>query len=95
MPLYYWVSDITWNSCCLIAKHGLLLSVIGIGIQFHIFNISFRSSTAGIRAPDDETETNEVDESGLTAAERDKLRAERHKERQRDRNLARAAPDKR
>ncbi|KAJ8708070.1 hypothetical protein PYW08_010436 [Mythimna loreyi] len=54
-----------------------------------------RDHRAGIRAPDDDTETNEVDESGLTAAERDKLRADRHKERQRDRNLARAAPDKR
>ncbi|KAL4707518.1 hypothetical protein ACJJTC_000270 [Scirpophaga incertulas] len=55
-----------------------------------------RDHRAGIRMPDEEqTETNEPDESGLTAAERDKLRAERHKERQRDRNLSRAAPDKR
>ncbi|KAF9798947.1 hypothetical protein SFRURICE_011586 [Spodoptera frugiperda] len=54
-----------------------------------------RDHRAGIRAPDEDPESNEVDESGLTAAERDKLRADRHKERQRDRNLARAAPDKR
>ncbi|CAG9789983.1 unnamed protein product [Diatraea saccharalis] len=54
-----------------------------------------RDHRAGIRAPDEEQEQAEPDESGLTAAERDKLRAERHKERQRERNLARAAPDKR
>ncbi|XP_061724883.1 puff-specific protein Bx42 [Cydia pomonella] len=53
-----------------------------------------RDHRAGIRAPEEEGE-GEVDESGLSAAERDKLRADRHKERQRDRNLARAAPDKR
>lgn len=50
---------------------------------------------AGIRAPDDDQDNAELDESGLTVAERDKLRAERHKDRQRERNLARAAPDKR
>ncbi|CAH2098669.1 unnamed protein product [Euphydryas editha] len=33
--------------------------------------------------------------SDMSAAEREKLRNERHRERQRDRNLARAAPDKR
>ncbi|XP_063835460.1 puff-specific protein Bx42 [Ostrinia nubilalis] len=54
-----------------------------------------RDHRAGIRAPEDEEAPPEVDESGLTVAERDKLRAERHKERQRERNLARAAPDKR
>ncbi|KOB68067.1 Puff-specific protein Bx42 [Operophtera brumata] len=54
-----------------------------------------RDHRAGIRAPEDDLETNEVDESGLTAAERDKLRVERHKDRQRERNIARAAPDKR
>ncbi|XP_063543220.1 puff-specific protein Bx42 [Cydia strobilella] len=53
-----------------------------------------RDHRAGIRAPEEEGEA-EVDESGLSAAERDKLRTDRHKERQRDRNLARAAPDKR
>lgn len=57
-------------------------------------SVSFFSP--GIRAPEEEPELQaEVDESGLTAGERDKLRADRHKERQRDRNLARAAPDKR
>ncbi|CAH2987430.1 unnamed protein product [Chilo suppressalis] len=54
-----------------------------------------RDHRAGIRAPEEEAEQPEPDESGLTAAERDKLRAERHKDRQRERNLARAAPDKR
>ncbi|KAM3957198.1 LOW QUALITY PROTEIN: puff-specific protein Bx42-like [Aphomia sociella] len=53
-----------------------------------------RDYRAGIRAPEEEAEP-EVDESTLTAAERDQLRADRHKERQRERNLARAAPDKR
>lgn len=61
----------------------------------YFFNISIRLHLPGIRAPDEEPEPNEVDESGLTVAERDKLRADRHKERQRERNLARAAPDKR
>lgn len=45
-----------------------------------------REERAGIRRADDKDEE---------AAERDALRHERHKERQRDRNLARAAPDKR
>ncbi|VVD00657.1 unnamed protein product [Leptidea sinapis] len=51
-----------------------------------------RDHRAGIRAPDEEGLPMEEDGE---SAERDKLRAERHKERQRDRNLARAAPDKR
>ncbi|GBP29665.1 Puff-specific protein Bx42 [Eumeta japonica] len=55
-----------------------------------------RDHRAGIRAPEEENvESAEPDESGMTAAERDKLRAERHKDRQRERNIARAAPDKR
>ncbi|XP_038217224.1 puff-specific protein Bx42 isoform X2 [Zerene cesonia] len=53
-----------------------------------------RDHRAGIRAPEEETEVASADVDG-ESAERDKLRAERHKERQRDRNLARAAPDKR
>ncbi|KAG7295262.1 Puff-specific protein Bx42 [Plutella xylostella] len=51
-----------------------------------------RDHRAGIRAPEDDLEP---EDENLPAAERDRLRAERHKERQRDRNLARAAPDKR
>ncbi|XP_059045911.1 puff-specific protein Bx42 [Achroia grisella] len=53
-----------------------------------------RDHRAGIHGPED------GEGAGLGAsvddvAERDQLRAERHRERQRDRNLARAAPDKR
>ncbi|XP_072933881.1 puff-specific protein Bx42 [Epargyreus clarus] len=55
-----------------------------------------RDHRAGIRAPDDLPEGPEAEKvEGDEAAERDRLRAERHRERQRDRNLARAAPDKR
>ncbi|CAH4037560.1 puff-specific protein Bx42 [Pieris brassicae] len=52
-----------------------------------------RDHRAGIRGPEEENEP--LGELDGESAERDKLRAERHKERQRDRNLARAAPDKR
>lgn len=48
-----------------------------------------REERAGLRVPDGEAAS-----SGDTK-ERDELRAERHRERVRDRNLARAAPDKR
>ncbi|CAH0718430.1 unnamed protein product, partial [Brenthis ino] len=59
-----------------------------------------RDHRAGIRNPEDEAneETASIapePEGELSAAERDKLRAERHRERQRDRNISRAAPDKR
>lgn len=49
-----------------------------------------REERAGLRVP----ENNEVQPSH-DSRERDELRAERHKERVRDRNIARAAPDKR
>ncbi|XP_039761605.1 puff-specific protein Bx42 isoform X1 [Pararge aegeria] len=58
-----------------------------------------RDHRAGIRNPEEEAVVEEgaplVPEGELSAAEREKLRSERHRERQRDRNLARAAPDKR
>ncbi|XP_032524478.2 puff-specific protein Bx42 [Danaus plexippus] len=56
-----------------------------------------RDHRAGIRNPEDEAEEglDVAPEGELSVAERDKLRAERHRDRQRDRNLARAAPDKR
>lgn len=47
-----------------------------------------RDERAGLRAPGGEGASSE-------ARERDELRAERHRERARDRNIARAAPDKR
>ncbi|CAH2208202.1 jg566, partial [Pararge aegeria aegeria] len=57
-----------------------------------------RDHRAGIRNPEEEAVVEEgaplVPEGELSAAEREKLRSERHRERQRDRNLARAAPDK-
>lgn len=49
-----------------------------------------REERAGLRLPGESGETSSID-----AKERDELRAERHRERARDRNLARAAPDKR
>ncbi|XP_052747930.1 puff-specific protein Bx42 [Galleria mellonella] len=52
-----------------------------------------RDHRAGIRGPEEEAAAEEGE--ALSAAERDQLRAQRHRERQRDRNLARAAPDKR
>lgn len=48
-----------------------------------------RDERAGIRPADNDTGAN------TETRERDELRAERHRERARDRNLARAAPDKR
>ncbi|XP_047541018.1 puff-specific protein Bx42 [Vanessa atalanta] len=60
-----------------------------------------RDHRAGIRSPSaGATEPGLAAEEGeaageLSAAERERLRGERHRERQRDRNLARAAPDKR
>lgn len=49
-----------------------------------------REERAGLRMPDNEAGT-----ANPEFRERDELRAERHRERARDRNLARAAPDKR
>ncbi|XP_052743008.1 puff-specific protein Bx42 [Bicyclus anynana] len=57
-----------------------------------------RDHRAGIRNPDEEgveEGAGPVPEGELSAAERERLRTDRHRERQRDRNLARAAPDKR
>lgn len=48
-----------------------------------------REERAGLRNPEDPAGPN------AETRERNELRAERHRERQRDRNLARAAPDKR
>lgn len=49
-----------------------------------------RDERAGIRNPNEE-----VSNANTEARERNELRAERHRERQRERNLARAAPEKR
>lgn len=49
-----------------------------------------REERAGLRNP-----TEDAAGTSVEAKERNELRAERHRERQRDRNLARAAPDKR
>lgn len=54
-----------------------------------------RDHRAGIRGPEEEAAAAAEEGEALSAAERDQLRAQRHRERQRDRNLARAAPDKR
>lgn len=62
-----------------------------IRIQFVLSGIRSPSAGATEGLGSEEVEP----PSDMSAAEREKLRNERHKERQRDRNIARAAPDKR